>query len=102
MAAKAEHIEAAHRERIVDAIWHIEGGHKALVPYGILGVPVCSQAEARRVCVNTVQNTWQRWQSDGSPGDFLDYLANRYVPQSVDPVGNQNWRKNIRARLKYL
>jgi len=98
--AGAAKLESRHCERIADAIWHVEGGRKARVPYGILAVPVRSQAEARRVCLNTVRNTWERWEADGNPGDFLDYLANRYVPPSVDPVGNRNWRRNIRARLK--
>ena len=84
-------------ERIVNAIYHAEGGPKARVPYGILSVKVRSQAEARRVCANTVRNNWARWEAAGRPGPFLDFLAARYCPPSADPAGHRNWKRNVRT-----
>jgi hypothetical protein len=86
-------------DRMADAIYRIEGGARARVPYGILSVPVRDAAEARRVCKNTVRNQWARWQAAGRPGCYLDSLADRYCPPGHDPVGNRNWKRNIRSVL---
>ena len=89
-------------DRIVEAIYKVEGGAKAKVPYGILSIPVkgnCEE-EARKICLNTVQNNHDRWLKAGKPGEYLDFLADRYCPKSVDPKGNRNWKKNIREFLK--
>jgi hypothetical protein len=86
-------------DRIVQAIYKVEGGSKARVPYGILSIRVRSKEEARKVCMNTVQNNHDRWLKAGEPGDYLDFLADRYCPKSEDARGNRNWKKNIRAFL---
>lgn len=99
LAAQAE-LPPAEAHRIVDAIYRVEGGPKARKPYGILSVNVSSHAEARRVCYNTVQNNHNRWLRAGRPGSYLDFLADRYCPPSVDPTGNRNWKRNIRAILR--
>ena len=82
--------------RIADAIYQVEGGPKARAPYGILSVNVSSTADARRVCLNTIRNNHDRWIRAGRPGEYLDFLADRYCPRSADPVGNRNWKRNIR------
>ena len=94
-----EEISAEKVNRIVSAIYKIEGGDKARVPYGILGVKVKNKAEARRVCENTVRNNWKRWEKAGKKGDYLTFLAARYCPHQVDPIGNRRWNRNIRAVL---
>jgi hypothetical protein len=86
--------------RIVDAIYRVEGGPKAKVPYGILSIPVRDAAHARRICTNPVQNNHDRWVKAGRPGEYLDFLADRYCPPSADLTGNRNWKRNIRAILK--
>lgn len=85
--------------RIADAIFQAEGGNRASVPYGILSVHVNSAAEARRVCLNTIINNHRRWEAAGKPGEFLEYLGNVYCPKSADPVGNRNWKRNVKALL---
>jgi hypothetical protein len=82
--------------KIADAIYKVEGGAKAKVPYGILSVKVKDENDARRICLNTIRNNWKRWEKAGSEGKYLDFLANRYCPESADPVGNSRWKKNIR------
>ena len=78
--------------KLADAIKKVEG-----VPsYGIKSVPWKDYAEARRICINTCKNTYKRWIKAGKPGDYLDFLADRYCPVSVDRQGNVNWKKNIR------
>lgn len=95
----ASEIPTALAERIVDAIYVAEGGPRAKVPYGILSVPVKDAAEARMVCLNTVRNNWLRWEAAGRPGEYLIFLARRYCPPSVDPVGHRNWLTNVRRQL---
>ena len=92
-SAVASDIDA---ERIADAIYRVEGGPKAKVPYGILSIPVRDEAHARRICLNTIRNNHKRWIKAGRPGDYLDFLADRYCPPSADPVGNRNWKRNVR------
>lgn len=78
--------------KIVNAIYRIEGGANTKYPYGVMSVKTDNP---RKICANTVRNTRARWIKAGAKGDFLDYLADRYCPPSVDPVGNRNWKKNI-------
>jgi len=87
---------AASDERICRAIFVLEGGARARVPYGILSVPVRDAAHARRICLNTIKNNRARWIKAGQPGAFLDYLADKYCPLSADPIGNKNWKVNIK------
>lgn len=84
-------------ERMADAIFRSEGGDKARVPYGVLSVKVKDKADARRICINTIRNNITRWEKAGKPGDYIDFLANRYCPPSADPVGNRNWKRNVTA-----
>ena len=84
-------------ERIADAIYVIEGGKKTKYPYGVKSVNTRgNRSKARIVCINTIVNTHKRWIADNKPIHFLDYLANRYCPPSVDRVGNARWKKNIK------
>lgn len=82
-------------EKLADAIYRVEGGAKAKKPYGILSVPVKDEAEARRVAINTARNNYARWQAAGEPGDYLNFLADRFVPSRADPQGNVNWKSNV-------
>ena len=86
---------AASDDAIADAIYRVEGGSRARVPYGILSVQVRDEAHARRICLNTIRNNRIRWIKAGQPGAYLDYLADRYCPRSADSVGNKNWKRNI-------
>ena len=85
--------------RYADAIYRAEGGVRAKAPYGILSVRVSGPDEARRVCIRTIQNTHDRWVAAGKPGYYVHFLADRYCPPSVDPVGNRNWKANVVAFL---
>lgn len=98
-ASPAAAIEPQYAERIANAIYRAEGGSRAKVPYGILSVRVRNEKEARRVCLNTIRNNWQRWKKAGQPGQFIDFLGNRYCPPSIDPIGNRNWRRNVKYFL---
>ena len=93
-------IDHAYANSIVDAIWHIEGGSKTKYPFGIMSVKCAGYDECRKVSMNTVRNNWKRWQKAGRPGEYLDFLANKYCPIEHDPVGNANWKKNIRKVMK--
>ena len=88
---------ALDANRIADAIYRVEGGAKAKSPYGILSVKVANSTEARKICLNTIRNNHTRWIRAGKPGKFLDFLADRYCPKLADPIGNRNWKKNIKA-----
>lgn len=91
---------ALDAERLADAIYKAEGGDKAKAPYGILSVKVANREEARRVCINTIRNNLKRWEKAGKPGDYIDFLADRYCPPSVDQIGNKNWKRNVKALMK--
>lgn len=96
------HAEVYDSNDIADAIYIAEGGSRAVKPYGVLSVPCHSEQECRNVCLNTVENTFTRWQADGSQGDFLEALSRRYCPigASNDPQGlNRNWLGNVKRLL---
>ena len=68
--------------------------------YGILSVKTHNP---RQICKNTVRNTFKRFVArGGNPSDlkgYITFLANRYCPKSVDPVGNRNWIRNMEVLL---
>ena len=86
-------------ERVADAIWKSEGGKAAKVPYGVLSVKVSGEAEARKVCLNSIRNSRRRWEKAGRPGEWLQFMADRWIPKSSDPVGHENWMRNMRYFL---
>ena len=90
-------------EIIADAIYIAEGGVKASVPYGILSVKVKDEADARRICLNTIRNTKKRWEKAGKPDDFVIFLGKRYAPigaRNDSKNLNQNWAKNVKFFIK--
>lgn len=78
--------------RLVDSIYHAEGGSRTKFPYGIKTVRTHSRSHARQVCFATVFNTYERWDERG---DFIHFLGRRYCPPSDDPIGHRNWIKNV-------
>jgi len=97
--ARASEITPQDFNRVVDAIYRIEGGARAKKPFGILSVPCSGYGACRKICANTVQNNFRRWTKAGRPGDYLAFLANRYAPVSAHPL-NKNWLPNLRRVLK--
>lgn len=92
------HAEVYDSNLIANAIYKAEGGVKASKPYGILSVRCDSERECRRVCLNTIENNFTRWQIAGSRGDFLEFLASIYAPVEAHPL-NKNWLNNVRFFL---
>ena len=84
-------------EKLADAICRAEGGAKARCPYGVLSVRVKDAADARRITINSIQNNWKRWERAGKPGEFISFMADRWCPVSADPIGNRNWKRNVKA-----
>lgn len=87
-------------ERLADAIYRAEGGARARSPYGVLSVKVKDAADARRITINSIENNWKRWERAGKPGEFIGFMADRWCPPSCDPIGNRNWKKNVKAIYK--
>ena len=80
---------AIDENRLADAIYVAEGGKAAKSPYGVLSVKVHSEAEARRVCLNSIRNNKRRF-GTVSDAEFICRMADRWCPKSSDPVGNRN------------
>lgn len=100
MASSKLSLDSKEINEIVDAIWRIEGGSRTKYPYGIKSVKVDSVEEARQVCRNTVVRNYDRWLAADKPSTYLEFLADRYCPPSVDPKGNRNWKKNIKSIIE--
>jgi hypothetical protein len=88
-------------DKIVAAIYKLEGGVKTKYPYGIKSIQTNGDvAKAKRICENTVRNNFTRWNKSGRTNEFFDFLGNVYCPKSADLQGNINWRRNIRELTK--
>ena len=85
-------------EQIANAIYWAEGGAKAKVPYGILSVKVKDEAEARRVCINTIRNNRIRFTQQTKYKDFIEFLGSRYCPVSAHKL-NRFWVGNVKKFL---
>jgi hypothetical protein len=93
-------LSESYINKFADTIYRIEGGKKARKPYGVLSIPVNSEAEARRITINSIRNNWKRWHKAGKPDTFINFFANRWCPASSDPVGNKNWKKNAKFYME--
>jgi hypothetical protein len=90
--------EKGYFNKVVSAVWKIEGGSKTRFPYGIKSVKTFGNKNyARKIAFNTVKANWQRWLVERQKRDisYLQFLANRYCPKSCDSQGNINWFNNI-------
>lgn len=88
-------------EQIVNAIFKAEGGYKAKYLYGIRSVKYKDEADARRICFNTVRNNRVRYKKQTKYSDFIEFLGSRYCPVNCDnDTGtNRYWTKNVRYYL---
>ena len=84
-------------DQIVDAIYKAEGGNAATYLYGIRSIPYKTPLEARRICLNTVNNQWKRHTAHTCGKSFMQCLADRYCPVGCgnDTGTNQFWLKNV-------
>jgi hypothetical protein len=90
--------EAYDTIRLCDAIYKAEGGAKATYLYGIRSVHYDDAIEARRICLNTINNNKGRYYKQTRYKDYLDFLGSRYCPVNCDnDTGtNRYWIKNVR------
>lgn len=85
-------------DEIANAVYRAEGGKKAKVPYGILSVRVKDEADARRVCIRTIQNNRARFAKQTKYDDFIEFLGSKYCPVSEHKL-NRFWVKNVKSIL---
>ena len=85
-------------ERLANAIYKSEGGAKAF--YGIPEkLHHGDLKEARRICINTINNQIKRHAKDNCGKGFLTCLWHRYSPPQAHPL-NQFWLKNVKFFLQ--
>lgn len=44
----------------------------------------------------TIVKNRLRWIAAGRPGEFIDFLGDKYCPKETDLEGNKNWKVNVR------
>ncbi len=84
--------------QIADAIFKAEGGYKATYLYGIRSVKYSDEADARRICKNTIRNQRRRHDNHDCGLTFIECLSKRYCPIGAknDPKGlNKYWLRNV-------
>ena len=90
-------------EQVANAIYLAEGGAKTRYPYGVISVNTHSDpAYAKKIVLNSIARSRERWRKAGRPVDWLAYFASRWCPVGAenDPTGlNSNWLRNVRAIL---
>jgi hypothetical protein len=101
LEARSAPPEAYDSIRLCDAIYKAEGGAKATYLYGIRSIPYKDASEARRICLNTINNNKGRYYKQTRYKDYLDFLASRYCPTTgnlskAEKELNGNWIKNVR------
>lgn len=85
---------------ILAAIFLAEGGENTRYPYGVKSVHTSSKQQAREIAARTIENNYVRWWQSGCTNSFVDFLGDRYCPSSVDPIGNINWKRNVKYFLR--
>lgn len=80
-------------DRLADAIWMAEGVNSRHT-YGVM--QQFSNTTPRQACINTIRHAMDDWNGRGC---FVAFLAGRYCPPSVDPVGHRRWVRNVKSIL---
>ena len=97
-AGLPEHYDS---NRLADAIFIAEGGltNKCQYLYGIRSVHYKDASEARRICLNTINNNKVRFYKQDKYEDYLSFLASRYCPVGCDNDTGTNkfWERNVRS-----
>lgn len=98
--ARAE--ETYTNDEIANAIYKAEGG--ARFGYGIQRKywRYHNLAEARKICLNTIQNNRKRFSNQAQYTDFIEFLGSRYCPIGAnnDRGTNKYWVSNVKRFLK--
>ncbi|NBQ67422.1 MAG: hypothetical protein EBU46_00780 [Nitrosomonadaceae bacterium] len=94
-------VDTNYVSRVVDAIYWAEGGAKTKHPYGITTVKVKNATEARERCIFLVSSCFDRWDTNGRKGLFLEALQKTYCPTTGWLSYNERrlngyWLKNVR------
>ncbi len=94
---KQEFVAGYSLDHWADSIRLTEGNPN----YGILSIK-CPLTECRHICKNTVRNNWKHYKKQGKSDldGFITFLASKYCPTSVDPIGHSNWIKNMKFFLR--
>jgi len=92
------HAENYSLNEVADAIWHSEGGASATYLYGIRSIPYKDEADARRICINSIRNGYKRGLDAGQPMGFLEHFSMRYCPPKAHKL-NVNWVGNVKYHL---
>ena len=82
--------------KLVNSIELIENSKK--YPYGIKSIDTKGNwAVSRRICQNTVKNTYARYLKTEKKISYLEFLSRRYCPVAGDKTGlNKNWLNNLK------
>lgn len=83
-------------EDLANAIYLAEGGKG--YNYGIKSVKFKDEADAQRICLNTIKNQRKRHALHNCGRDYLTCLWFRYCPPTAHKL-NKNWLKNVRYFL---
>ena len=91
--------------QLADAIFKSEGDYKATYLYGIRSIPYKNEADARRICLNTIKNQRKRHLRHDCGKDYLACLAERYCPTTgklshTERKVNSYWLVNVQKFLK--
>jgi hypothetical protein len=87
--------------RLCQAIFKAEGGDAATYLFGIRSIPYKDKDEARRICLNTINNNKVRFYKQDVYSDYLDFLGSRYCPTTGnlskrEREVNGNWLRMVR------
>jgi len=94
-------ISSVKANRFADFVYLIEGGAKTPYPYGVKSIKTGGNiSKARAITLNSINNSYKRWEKAGKPNNFVYFFASRWCPPSADKQGNLNWNKNMNFYLK--
>lgn len=94
--AIVQQIPSINTNAVANAIYVAEGGKKTRFPYGISvkksGIQTKDEADARKICINTIGHAYKDWVNTGHKDDFIDFLSKRYCPEN-----HVHWAKMIKS-----
>lgn len=90
-------------ERLADAIFLAEGGHRSRTPYGIKNCP--DPQRARQTCLRLIQEAgidWElAWKKRAQQVSFIEFLGQTYCPPKAHRL-NEHWSRNVAFHYRKL
>jgi len=68
--------------------------------YGVRSIQVANQEQAARVLFTSIRNNVKRWEEQGRPGDFIEFMNHKGGPVGKGWAEDEAWHVGVKSILQ--